>query len=313
MSKTTPAIALDGLTKQYRGTTSPALQAVSLQVQPGEVYGFLGSNGAGKSTTIRCLLNFIQPSGGNARIMGLDSVRDSVAVKEHVGYLAGEVTLYRRITGQQFLAYMAELQPLKRPGFLTALTRSFRAELNKPLEQLSKGNRQKIGLIQAFMHEPDVLILDEPTSGLDPLMQEEFFKLVDSARARGATIFLSSHDFAEVQRVCSRIGFLRDGHLVSEQTIASLAEKAAHTYNITFKNEPPLAQLKRIKKAVVTAVTNRLVRVSMEGELTPLFAVLAKYPVLRLDQQEVDLQEQFLKFYGDEPEVRSEQSEVKTT
>lgn len=300
MSTQTPAIAIKKLSKQYRGTTDFALRGLSLQVMPGEVYGFLGSNGAGKSTTIRCLLNFIQPTTGTATILGKDIVNDSLAVKQNIGYLSGDVALYRRMTGQDFLSYMADLQPLKRPGYMKSLTRSFRAELNKPLEQLSKGNRQKIGLLQAFMHEPEILILDEPTSGLDPLMQEEFFKLVHASKERGATVFLSSHDFAEVQRMCDRIGFLRGGELVSEETIADLVQKAAHTYDITFAGEPPVAELKRIKNAVVDPYLANHVRVSLEGELTPLLRVLSRYRVMRLDQQEVDLQDQFLRFYGEE-------------
>jgi ABC-2 type transport system ATP-binding protein len=297
---TPPAIAIAKLSKQYRGTDTFALHDLSLEVQPGEVYGFLGSNGAGKSTTIRCLLNFIQPTGGTGHILGLDIVKDSVAIKERIGYLSGEVALYPRMTGAEFLRYMASLQPLKRPNYVKALTRAFRAELNKPLEQLSKGNKQKIGLLQAFMHEPGVLILDEPTSGLDPLMQQEFFNLIRESRARGATVFLSSHDFAEVQHICDRIGFLRGGKLVAEQTIADLIQKAAHTYDITFAGPPPVAELKRIKGAVVEPYNETHARVSLDGELTPLIRVLSRYRVLRLDQQEVDLQDQFLRFYGKE-------------
>jgi ABC-2 type transport system ATP-binding protein len=295
----TPAIAIKKLSKQY-GAKEYALHNVTLNVQPGEVYGFLGPNGAGKSTTIRCLLNFIQPTSGTATVVGKDIVNDSVAVKERVGYLSGEVALYSRMTGQEFLRYMAALQPLKRPNYLKALTRTFRAELNKPIEQLSKGNRQKIGLLQAFMHEPEVLILDEPTSGLDPLMKQEFFNLVRIHRARGATIFLSSHDFSEVQHMCDRVGFLRAGKLVSEQTIADLVQKAAHTYTIMFAGPPPIAELKRIKGAAIEPYNDTHVRVSLEGELTPLMRVLARYRVMRLDQQEVDLEDQFLRFYGKE-------------
>jgi ABC-2 type transport system ATP-binding protein len=294
-----PAIAIKKLSKQY-GAKEYALHNVTLNVQPGEVYGFLGPNGAGKSTTIRCLLNFIQPTSGTATVVGKDIVNDSVAVKERVGYLSGEVALYSRMTGQEFLRYMAALQPLKRPNYLKALTRTFRAELNKPIEQLSKGNRQKIGLLQAFMHEPEVLILDEPTSGLDPLMKQEFFNLVRIHRARGATIFLSSHDFSEVQHMCDRVGFLRAGKLVSEQTIADLVQKAAHTYTIMFAGPPPIAELKRIKGAAIEPYNDTHVRVSLEGELTPLMRVLARYRVMRLDQQEVDLEDQFLRFYGKE-------------
>jgi ABC-2 type transport system ATP-binding protein len=274
--------------------------AIVLKVSRGEVYGFLGANGAGKSTTIRTLLNFIQPSGGSATVLGQDIVRDSVRLKRHVGYLAGEVALYHKMTGKQFLDFMAELQPLKRKDYLAELVRRFDADLKKPLETLSKGNRQKIGLIQAFMHEPDVLILDEPTSGLDPLMQEEFFKLVREARDRNASVFVSSHNFTEVQRMCDRVGFIREGKLVAEQTLADLADKASHTFKLTFRDDAPVNELKKIKSASVSAHDEHHITVSMQGELTPLFALLAQHHVTRMEQQEVNLEQQFLHFYQKE-------------
>ncbi|HVX58136.1 MAG TPA: ABC transporter ATP-binding protein, partial [Candidatus Saccharimonadales bacterium] len=177
------------------------------------------------------------------------------------------------------------------------LIKNFQADPNKPLGELSKGNRQKFGLIQAFMHQPDVLILDEPTSGLDPLMQEEFFKLIKESKERDAAVFVSSHNFAEVQRMCDRIGFIREGRMVAEQTLADLADKAAHTFTLTFADAAPINELKHLARAHVTTHDEHHLTISMEGELTPLFKLLAQHRVTRLEQQEVNLEEEFLRFY----------------
>jgi len=290
-------ITLHRLSKRYRGAKTYSLHNVSLEVAAGEVYGFLGANGAGKSTTIRTLLNFIEPTSGSATICGFDIVKDSVSVKKHVGYLAGEVALYEKMTGREFLRYMADLQPLKSKGYVAELIKRFEADTSKPLGELSKGNRQKFGLIQAVMHEPDVLILDEPTSGLDPLMQEEFFRLIRESRERGASVLVSSHNFAEVQRMCDRIGLLREGQLVAEQTLADLAHKAAHTFTLTFADAAPLAELRRLPHAQVTPHDEHRLTVSVEGELSPLLRLLGQHHVTRLEQQEVNLEEEFMRFY----------------
>jgi ABC-2 type transport system ATP-binding protein len=310
----TSAINLEKLSKKYRGTTAFSLDHVTLAIAPGEVYGFLGPNGAGKSTTIRCLLNFIQPTEGSATILGKDIVQDSVAIKKHVGYLAGDIALYSRMTGQECIDYLAELQPPKRPGYITSLTRAFRAELNKPIEQLSKGNRQKIGIIQAFMHEPEVLILDEPTSGLDPLMQEAFYTVVRDAKARGATVFFSSHNLNEVRRVCDRIGFIKDGKLINEQRLDELANTAAHTFDITFAGAAPMDKLKHLKNATITGSPDpRHVTVRVQGVLTPFFALLARNPVSQIDQRDVDLEQEFMQLYRDDDgDTDSNDSEEKT-
>lgn len=293
-------IELTNLSKRYPGVKEFALRDVTLAVEAGEVYGFLGANGAGKSTTIRTLLNFIRPTSGSAAICGLDTVSESVEVKRRVGYLAGETALYGKLTGREFLSYMAALQPLKQKGYAAELIRRFDADASKPLGELSKGSRQKFGLIQAFQHQPDVLILDEPTSGLDPLMQEEFFKLIRESKARGASVFASSHNFAEVQRMCDRIGFIRGGKLVAERTLADLSAQAAHTFTLTFADKAPLAELKKLPRARVTAHNEHHLTISVEGELSPLFRLLGQHHVTRLDQQEVNLEEEFLKFYKQE-------------
>ena len=290
-------LELKHLSKRYPGTSALALDNVSLAVSAGEVYGFLGANGAGKSTTIRTILNFIQPSGGTALVCGLDIVTESVAVKKHIGYLAGEVALYDRMTGKEFLRFMESLQPLKSKGYAAELVKRFEADTKRPLGELSKGNRQKFALIQALMHEPDLLVLDEPTSGLDPLMQEEFFRLVREAKERGSAVFVSSHNFSEVQRICDRIGFIRSGKLAAEQTLAELATKASHTFTLTFADNAPVAALRSLPHAHLTAHDDHHLTISLEGELAPLFRILAQHRVTRLEQQEVNLEEEFMRFY----------------
>ena len=292
-----PLLSIKRLTKRYASMPTLALDSISLQVNGGEVYGFLGANGAGKSTTIRTLLNFIQPTSGTASICGLDIVTDSVKVKQHVGYLAGEVALYDSMTGKEFLRYMQELQPLKTKGYATELAKRFEADTKRPLGELSKGNRQKFALIQAVMHEPDVLVLDEPTSGLDPLMQEEFFRLVRESKERGSAVFASSHNFGEVQRMCDRIGFIRNGKLVAEQTLAELADKASHTFTLTFADNAPLSALRKLPHAHLTVHDKQHLTISLDGELMPLFRLLGQHHVTRLEQQEVNLEEEFLRFY----------------
>lgn len=292
-----PGIVIRKLSKRYSGSDRYALHNLTVSVQPGEVYGFLGPNGAGKSTTIRLLMNFIQPTHGEATILGQHVVTDSVAVKRSVGYLAGDLALYPKMTGQQFLAYMHELQPATSPTYMRELVKRLQAELDRPLGELSRGNRQKIGIVQAFMHQPAVLILDEPTSGLDPLMQEVFYELIKEARERGATIFMSSHILSEVQKTCDRVGFIRDGQLVSERSIADLITEAAQIFTITFAGKVPISELKKTSGVRLVTHKDNEVVVHMHGKLAALFAVLAEYDVVKIDARSLDLEEMFLHFY----------------
>jgi ABC-2 type transport system ATP-binding protein len=294
----TPAIQLQSLSKQYAGTKTFAIKNVSLSVASGEVYGFLGPNGAGKSTTIRCLLNFLQPTSGSAAVLGKDVVQESMTVKKYLGYLSGDVALYGRMTGQEFLAFMSHLQPPRHSGYVRTLTRDFRAELDKPIAALSKGNRQKVGLIQAMMHEPEILILDEPTAGLDPLMQEVFFTHIAIAKARGSAVFLSSHNLPEVRRICDRIGIIKDGKLVAEHALADLAAAASHTFVVTFAGKAPLKDFSHLKRLEVTPTTDPArVTFAVQGDLTPFLRALARHKVLQLDQREIDLEQEFLRMY----------------
>lgn len=295
-------IDMKSLSKRYRGAAEFSLTDITLQVHAGEVYGFLGANGAGKSTAIRTLLNFIQPTKGTATILGRDIVKDSLEIKHTVGYLAGDVALYEKLTGHDFLNYMTALQPLKHPEYLTHLVKDFEVELHKPINTLSKGNRQKIGILQAFMHEPEVLILDEPTSGLDPLMQEVFFAAIHAAKNRGACVFFSSHNLAEVQRICDRVGFIRHGRLIREQSLVELAANAAHTFDIIFEQPAPIKALQTIPQIVVSSGhDDHHATVSIPaGSLNAFFAILAKHTVHRFDQREVNLEEEFLNYYRED-------------
>lgn len=294
----TPAIAIKGLSKRYSKSDSFALKRLSLKVMPGEVYGFLGPNGAGKSTAIRTLLNFIQPTGGSASILGHDIVTDSVFVKQSIGYLSGDVALYPKMTGKQLLDYLAALQPLPpHPSYRKELCEQFQFDEHKFIHTLSKGNRQKLGLIQALMHEPAVLILDEPTNGLDPIMQALFFELIRNAKERGAAVFVSSHDLSEIQKMCDRIGFIRDGKLIVEQTIGSLRTTAAQIYDITFEQDVPRVELMKIPRAKVTINSSRHVTIQKRGDLGRMFQVLAQHKILSVDRRALNLEEEFLHLY----------------
>ena len=293
------SISISNLSKKYPGAKQFSLKDVSLEVQPGEVYGFLGPNGAGKSTTIRTLLNFIQPTSGQATILDKDIVSAAVEIKKHIGYLSGDFAVYPKMTGEQFLSYMGALQPPVSHKYVKELATRLKAQPSKKMGDLSRGNRQKFGIIQAFMHQPDVLILDEPTSGLDPLMQEQFNELIKEAKDRGCAIFMSSHILSEVQKTCDRLGIIRNGKLVDEQNISDLENKASQTFDITFADKPPLAELKKIPKAKVTSAKGNEVTIHMPKDLQNLFKVLAKHKVVALDARSLDLEDLFLTFYED--------------
>lgn len=295
-----PLIQLVNLSKRYSGAPRLALSNVSLHVNAGEVYGFLGPNGAGKSTTIRTLMNFIQPTDGHATILGKDIVKDSVAIKRAVGYLSSDMALYPKMTGHQFLAYMSELQPTIDKAYRRELIKQLKAEPTKRLGDLSRGNLQKFAIIQALMHKPQILILDEPTSGLDPLMQEVFYELIREAKSRGAAVFMSSHIFGEVQKICDRVGIIRDGQLIAERNITEMAKEAAHTLEVTFATKPPVAELKRLEGVEVTTHNDQQATLHVHGELSALLAVLAQHDVTQLEVHQLDLEELFMRYYRDE-------------
>jgi ABC-2 type transport system ATP-binding protein len=218
-----PAIETRGLTKFYGAERG--IEDVSMTVEPGEVFGFLGPNGAGKTTTIRTLLDLLHPTRGSATIFGLDSRRESVAIRARLGNLPGDFGYGKGASGRAALSLLARLRGVERLDRAEELARRFRADLERPLGKLSRGNRQKVGLILAVFHRPELLILDEPTSGLDPLMQEEFLALVREESERGCAVFLSSHELDEVERVCDRVGIIRGGRLIAVERVAELLGK----------------------------------------------------------------------------------------
>jgi ABC-2 type transport system ATP-binding protein len=249
-------------------------------------------------------MNFIQPTGGGATILGYDIVRQTERLKRHVGYLSGDFAVYKKMTGRQYLQYLSELQPLKTKGYEKALAKRLQAQLDKPLGTLSRGNRQKIGLIQAMMHEPEVLILDEPTSGFDPLIQEEFYKLISEVKQKNGVVFASSHILSEVQKMCDRVGIIREGKLIVERSISEMASEAAQTFDISFAGKIPLEDLKKIKGLKVVSHNKNQVTIHIHGQLAPLFSLLAKSNVTGIDTRVLDLEEMFMRFYEGKEAVK---------
>jgi ABC-2 type transport system ATP-binding protein len=227
-----PAIAIAGLSKDYG--SGHGLFGLDLEIERGEVFGFLGPNGAGKSTTMRLLLDLIKPTSGRASVLGLDTRANSLEIRRRVGFLPGDFALYPKLTGARVLDYLADLRGGVDRRLRDALAERFDAELDRPIRELSTGNRQKLGLIQAFMHDPELLILDEPIAGLDPLVQQSFHRLLADTSARGHTVFLSSHTLSEVERVTHRVAILREGRLVVVDSLANLRKVAVQKLEIEF-------------------------------------------------------------------------------
>ena len=292
------SILIDRLTKYYGNEKIAALDQLSLAVQPGEIYGFLGANGAGKSTAIRLLMNFLQPSSGSATILGLDVVDQSIASRQHIGYLPGDVALHSKPTGRELLDFLSDLQGAT--AYRQTLEKRFQADLHKPIGTLSKGNRQKIGIIQAFMHEPTVLILDEPTSGLDPLMQEAFYQTVLESKQRGAAILMSSHNLAEAQRICDRIGIIKHGQLILEQSMGQENTLGAIIFKVVFASPTALIQSQTAKGLkLVTQINDHTALFKPTTTIAAALAALGQYDITELSTQQVDLEDEFLEFYGD--------------
>lgn len=296
-------LSTKNLTKKYSGTSVAALDQLSITVDAGEVYGFLGANGAGKSTTIRTLLNFIQPTSGSATLFGLDSVNDSVKIRQSVGYLAGDVALYPKVTGQQLFEYLGKLQGGIDRAYLTHLVETFEAQLHKPIGTLSKGNRQKIGLIQALMHKPKLLILDEPTSGLDPLMQERFYELIRDTKQQGTAVFLSSHSLPEAQHMCDRVGIVRAGKLVKEASVAELTADVHPIFTVVFKQRPTTAKLEKNAALALLSLHGSSARLRTTGSIQNALKALASFDIVSMSIENDQLEDQFMTYYESEGET----------
>jgi ABC-2 type transport system ATP-binding protein len=220
-----------GLTKYYKKRSRGILD-VNLDIRKGEIFGFIGPNGAGKSTTVRTLLNLIFPTEGSASVNGLDVVRDTVEIRKHIGYIPSEVNYYGDMTVQDFLVYAASFYGKKKPDAMHALAKRLELDLTRKIENLSYGNKRKVAIVQALQHDPDILILDEPTAGLDPLMQNTFFNLLEEEKNKGKTIFFSSHILSEVQRICDRVGIIKEGRLIRVETIDEIMKTRAKKVRI---------------------------------------------------------------------------------
>ncbi|MHB0878488.1 MAG: ABC transporter ATP-binding protein [Anaerolineae bacterium] len=289
-------IRTDNLTKYYgkhRG-----IIGVSIEVRRGEVFGFLGPNGAGKTTTVRALLDFIRPSAGTATVFGMDTRRQSTEIKRRVGYLPGELSLYENGTGADILHHFAHLRGGVDWRYVDQLAGRLSANLSQRTRALSQGNKRKIGLIQAFMHHPDLLVLDEPTNGLDPLVQQEFYGLVAEARAEGRTVFLSSHNLPEVERVCDRVGVIRDGKVVAVEEIQTLKQRALRRLEIHFGRPVPETAFAAIGGVRDLSVTDSVLHCTVEGSLDALVKAAAQFEVVNIVSHEPSLEDIFLAYYG---------------
>ena len=294
-----PAIETFGLSKRYGATT--AVDNLSLRVDQGQVFGFLGPNGAGKSTTIRMLLALQRPTKGRARLLGLDSAADSVEIHRFTGYLPGDLALFPRLTGRQHIAWFARARGLKDVSLAQQLVQRFEVVADRPVRELSKGNRQKIGLVLAFMHRPQLLVLDEPTSGLDPLMQHEFDNLLRETAGEGRTVFLSSHDLDEVQRSADRIGIVRAGKLVAEDTVEGLRRAAPQKVEVRFRRPVDAAELSAVQGVSVTGSDGPRLTLDVTGEIGPVLKVIAAHDPVSLTSRPAGLDELFLDFYRKSP------------
>lgn len=289
------AVQAEGLTKFYgrhRG-----LEGLDLTVEAGEVFGYLGPNGAGKTTTIRLLLDLIRPTSGRVRVLDLDPRADGVAVRRRVGYLPGELALNGRERAADLLRFLAAARGGVAWRRVTDLADRLELDLSRRVRALSKGNKQKLGLVQAFMHDPELLILDEPTSGLDPLMQQEFLELVREARGAGQTVFMSSHVLAEVQQAADRVGIVRDGRLVAVERVESLGKRAVRRVEVHFDAPVPAAEFAGLPGVTGVEVAGPVLRCTVDGRLDPLVKAAARHTVVDLVSTEPDLEETFLSYY----------------
>jgi ABC-2 type transport system ATP-binding protein len=289
-------IVTDRLTKWYG--TSRGILDVTFEVEPGEVFGFLGPNGAGKTTTLRTLLDFIRPTSGSARIFDLDANRDAPAIHERVGFVPGDVALYEKMTGRELFAYLGNLRGGGDPAEAERVAERIDLDPSIRIERLSHGNRQKVALVQAFMHRPDLLVLDEPTQGLDPLVQQTFFEMADEVRDRGRTILLSSHVLPEVERMCDRVGIIREGRIVEVASVRDLTARAVRTVEVRFADAPPVQILRGLEAVHDLVVDGHVVRCRVFGDLDPLVKALATAHVVDLVSEKPSLEEIFLAFYG---------------
>jgi ABC-2 type transport system ATP-binding protein len=300
-----PAIQITNLTKVYKGNVR-ALDNLTLDVQPGEIFGYLGPNGAGKTTTIRLLLDLIRPTEGSATILGLDAQADSVELHKRIGFLPGELNLWKNLTGQQVVNFVGRVRGELDDVYVRQLADRLQLDLRLTVRSYSTGNRRKLGIVLAWMNKPDLLILDEPTGGLDPLMQQSFNDMVREVKREGRTIFLSSHVLSEVQAICDRVGILRNGQLKAVERISDLTHAEFSWVTLHVREvgqlESQLAQLAGVSEV---SVEDSTVKLRLSGDFDPLLRALNDAYVIDIRVQDPSLEEIFLAYYGNNRETTS--------
>jgi len=296
----TAIIETQKLTKSYG--SSRGIVEVDLTVEAGEVFGFLGPNGAGKTTTIRVLLDHIRPTSGSAKVFGIETRVDPVAIHRRVGYLPGEFTLYDRLTGGQTLRYFANLRGGVDAAYQAMLVERLDLDPSRRFKEYSKGNKQKVGLVIALQHRPELLMLDEPTSGLDPLVQQTFFEILREAVADGATVFLSSHILSEVEKSCHRVAIIREGRLAKVDRVDALRDLAHHQVELRFAGTVPADEFAALPGVSEVVADDHVLRMRVSGAITPVVQAAARYDLLDFVSREPSLEETFLAQYEREVE-----------
>jgi ABC-2 type transport system ATP-binding protein len=300
----TAVIQTDKLTKSYG--SHRGIVDVDLEVEEGEIFGFLGPNGAGKTTTIRTILDLIRPTSGRAFVFGLESSADPVAIHRRIGYIPGEFALYDRLTGSQTIQYFANLRGGVDPAYQADLIARFDVDPSRRFKEYSKGNKQKIGLLIALQHRPELLILDEPTSGLDPLLQQTFFEFLRGAKGEGRTVFLSSHILSEVEKACDRVAIIREGRLVKVDRVEALRDLAHHRVELRFTGPVPTAEFEGLPGVSEVVATDHVLRMRVSGAITPVVRAASRYELLDFVSREPTLEETFLAQYGHAADVAAE-------
>lgn len=288
-------IELKHLTKTYGA--SRGVKNVSLNVMTGSIFGFLGPNGAGKTTTISMLVDLIRPTKGHISLFGLDAQRDSLAIRRRIGFLAGDFALDESLTGWQQLKYLASLRGGVNEGRIRELAKRFDCNLNREIKTLSRGNRQKIGLISALMHEPELLIFDEPTSGLDPLMQSAFNEIIREYKQQGKTVFISSHLLSEIQEVCDQVAFIREGNLVAVRDMSEIAASSPKRLHLISNDKKLKEHLRGVKGLNLLPSEVPIIDCTYAGDINALVQLLSHYELDDLTITEADLETVFMKYY----------------
>jgi ABC-2 type transport system ATP-binding protein len=294
----TAIIQTEKLTKTYG--SHRGISEIDLTVAEGEAFGFLGPNGAGKTTTIRTLLDHIRPTSGRALVFGIETTVDPVAIHRRLGYLPGEFSLYDKLTGGQTIEYFANLRGGVDTLYQQDLIARLDVDTSRKFREYSKGNKQKIGLIVALQHRPDLLMLDEPTSGLDPLVQQTFYDVIREAKAEGRTIFLSSHILSEVEKTCDRVAIIREGRLIKVDRVDALRDLAHHQVELRFAGEVPVGAFAALAGVSDVVQDDHVLRMRVFGSIAPVVREAARYELLDFVSREPSLEETFLSMYGHE-------------